>query len=74
MNNNRRKQIGKAIEKIEEVTSILQEVLNEEEDAFDNMPENLQGSVRGEQSQEAIDILETSIGNLEDIVDELTGI
>lgn len=74
MNNKRRKQIGLAIEKIEEASNILQEVLDDEEEAFDNMPENLQGSIRGEESQEAIDLLGSSIDNLEDLINDLEGI
>lgn len=74
MNNKRRKQIGLAIEKIEEASNILQEVLDDEEEAFDNMPENLQGSIRGAESQEAIDLLGSSIDNLEDLINDLEGI
>ena len=71
MNNKRRKQIGLAIGKIEEASNILQEVLDEEEEAFDNMPENLQGSIRGEESQEAIDLLGSSIDSMEELINEL---
>ena len=71
MNNKRRKKIAKAIYKIEE---LIQNILDEEQEAYDNMPENLQGSERGiisEEAQEslgsAIDALEEAISYLEEI-------
>ena len=38
------------------------------------MPENLQGSLRGSESENAIDIMENCIENLEKIISELTEI
>ena len=73
MNNKRRKEIQKAIIDIED---IVQKILDEEEEAFENMPENLQESERGEISQnaqdclsDAIDALEEAIGALEDAME-----
>lgn len=60
MNNDRRKRIQDAI-------AILQYVLDEEQEAYDNMPESLQSSERGDNSQSAIDALDTAIGELEGI-------
>lgn len=48
---------------------MLEDIKSEEEDAFDNMPENLQSSVRGMESEEAIDMLEEALGYLEEILD-----
>lgn len=42
-------------------------VQSEEEDAFDSMPENLQGSMRGMSSEEAIDYLVEA----HDIIDDI---
>ena len=70
MNNKRRKEIRNVISKLED---IVQQILDEEEEAFENMPENLQESERGEISQnaqdclsDAVDALEEAIGALED--------
>ena len=38
------------------------------------MPENLQGSVRGSDSEDAIDTMESCIDDLENIIKELTEI
>lgn len=54
--------------KIERALDILKDVLDEEQDVFDNMPENLQGSDRGIESEEAIDTLDEVIGELEELV------
>lgn len=46
---------------VEEVKSELENIYYDESDAFDNMPEGLQSSMRGEESEEAIDALEDAI-------------
>ena len=44
---------------------------DEEEDKFDNMPEGLQESERGEAMQEAIEQLETACDNLDEVISAL---
>lgn len=65
MNNNRRKEIANAIRQIENVVS---SILADEEEAFDNMPESLQGSERGDMSQEAQDNLSSAVDALEEAI------
>lgn len=60
MNNNRRERIRKLISSLEDLSNELDEILSEEQEAFENMPESLQDSERGEQSQEAINALESA--------------
>ena len=43
----------------------------DEEDKFDNMPEGLQESERGEAMQEAIEQLETACDNLDEVISAL---
>lgn len=74
MNNKRRKQIKENIDMLEVVKCNLENILNEEQDYFDNMPENLQGSIRGEVSEEAIDLLNEVIDLIGDCIDNLNGI
>lgn len=58
-----------------DVTGSLEEVRDEEESKYDNMPESLQNGANGERIQAAIDALQTAVDNLESAVDELnTGI
>ena len=73
MNKARRKLIQKAINVLEmgndadQALAILEDVLYAEEDAYDNIPENLQGSLRAEESEEAIDALNDAIDLLTDL-------
>ena len=74
MNKIRRKEIAKAIELMEQAREILENVRDEEQEAFDNMPESLQGSERGETMEEYICTLEEAIeamdtDELQEIVD-----
>lgn len=57
---------------IEEIKEDLQGVLDEEEEAYENLPESIQGSERGEQMQEYIEALEGAIDSLDEFdADEL---
>lgn len=83
MNNTRRKMIASIIVNlrkfsdyglIEDIKNEIEDILWDEEDAYNNMPENLQYSIRGENSidainslQEAIDTLERAVNILEEI-------
>lgn len=74
MNKLRRHKIRDVRKEIENCKENLQKILDEEQDYFDNMPENLQGSMRGSDSENAIDIMENCIEDLENIIKELTEI
>ena len=74
MNKARRKEIEKAIALIEQAREILEAVAEEEQEAFDNMPEGLQSSERGEYMEECIynieEVVEAlDIDTLQEIVD-----
>ena len=73
--NKQRKQIIRAIRyDLSQNKERLQKVSDDEQSSFDNMPENLQGSLRGSESEDAIDIMEECIEGLEKIIDELGNI
>lgn len=80
MNNVRRKRIASSITKlrriidynlIEDVKDEIEDILWEEEDAYNNMPENLQYSIRGENSSDAIYSLQTTVDILEEVINIL---
>ena len=54
MNNTRRKQIEKLTAQIEEIKETIESLRDEEQDAFDNLPESLQGGERGEKTLEVV--------------------
>lgn len=68
MNREQRKQLRDWIKKVEEIKDKLEEYLCEEQDKFDNIPENLQGSLRAQDSEEAIGKMEEAIECLEEAI------
>ena len=64
MNNKRRKEISKIVTTLEDVMGRLSEVVDEEQSAFDNMPESIQGSDRGCNSEEAIGYLSDALDSV----------
>ena len=81
MNKARRKQIEKIIKKLEglqeEIESIhegVEGVQSEEQEAFDNIPENLQGSERYETAEAAVDAPDSAEGGFDEVTDALESI
>lgn len=77
MNNKRRKEIKSCIvalcktnSNIDVVLENLNDILMDEDYYRDNMPENLQGGIRYEESEEASDYLNDAISYLTDALDE----
>jgi len=58
MNDARREEIRRALTLIEEAKGILEIVLDQEQDDFDNMPEDVQNDEEGQRAEEAVDALE----------------
>lgn len=75
MNKQRREKIRQLKAKFQDIqielkqaTSELSSILNEEQDAFDNMPEGLQSSYRGMCSEDAIDSMEEASEKLDEVI------
>lgn len=71
MNAQRRKEIAKAIALIEDAIAILDSVAEEEREAYDNLPENLQYSERGERMEECAEAIESVSCELSEQIDNL---
>lgn len=69
MNAVRRKEISRALEKLEDAKSILEAVKEEEENAYENLPGGIQDSERGERMQEAIDSLDSMLDSIDEAID-----
>ena len=67
MNKPRRKELETVQEKLTEMKEMISDILADEQDYFDNIPENLQNSERAENSQIAIDSLE----NIDSLIEEI---
>lgn len=71
MNKNRRKELMEWVKKAEdwaaqgeELKDALENICSDEQDYFDGMPENLQGSQRGMDAEEAIDAMNEAIESM----------
>ena len=78
MNNERRKQLkaiakqlGTIADNLEDQQILLEQVYDDESEAFDNMPESLQESDRGIEMEEGIGTLEEQKDGLANMVDDL---
>ena len=65
MNKARRKELAEIISLIEEARERLESVMDEEQEAFDNMPESLQYSERGETMEEYISTMDEMLDALD---------
>ena len=65
MNKKQRDRLNDLIGQVEGIAEEIMAMQEDEQDKYDNMPENLQDSERGEAFQEAAD-------NLQDAADELS--
>lgn len=68
MNNNRRKELNRALPLLAEALEIIESVKDEEQDAFDCMPEGLQTSERGETMENNVSVLDDAICNINDSI------
>lgn len=76
MNKQRRKDLLYVAESLQEALDRLSEVRDEEQEAFDNMPESLQYGSRGGAMQEAIDTMdewESEIDEIKSRIEEFAG-
>jgi hypothetical protein len=67
MNATRRKELDRAFGFIEEAASILENVRDEEQEAFDNLSENFQNGEKGTAMSEKIDQLQEAYDACDDI-------
>ena len=71
MKEDRLKNLKRCLNMIQNAHDVLDEVRDEEQDAFDNLPEGLQDSERGDLMQEAVDNLDETIDYLDDVLSSL---
>ena len=69
MNNQRRRKLKEWVVKAQGLKSELESIVMEEEMAFENMPEGLQATMNGMNSEEAIDKLNEAIECVEEAID-----
>ena len=71
MNKQRRKRIDELTDMIQDIQSSLDELREEEQEAYDNLPEGIQDSERGDAMCDAIEAMENADSSLQDAYDYL---
>ena len=71
MNARRRKEIEKLTAQIEEIMSAIDYLREEEQEAYDNLPESFQDGEQGDRMTDAIEKLEYAYDILQDAYDNL---
>lgn len=74
MNQKRLKKINEIAAGIRSTVVELESLKDEEQEAFDNLPEGLQGGDKGQAMEEAINTLDEAINSIGDGADQLDGI
>lgn len=71
MNKARRMRLIAVQSKLSDLKAEIGQIRDEEQEAYDNLPEGIQDSPRGERIQEAIDELCDAASDLEGVIDTL---
>ena len=71
MNNKNRKTIEEWLKQIETIKSGVSNMAHEEQDKYDNLPEGLQDSEKGDSLQGVVDYLSDAEDCLEDAIENL---
>ena len=71
MNKARKQRIREALAILESAKPVLEEIRDEEENAFDNLPESIQESDRGDEMQEYVYALENACDGIDVAIDSL---
>lgn len=66
MNKQRRKRLNEVYDLIAKAEEILEEVKQEEDEARENLPDNFRDGDRGQEMQDAIDMIDEVIGYCQD--------
>jgi ribosome recycling factor len=66
MNTERRKRIEKVISQLAEARCELESIRDDEQEAFDNLPESFQNSEKGSTIQEGLETLEDAVCGIEE--------
>lgn len=71
MNKQRRAEIYDLAKRFDSLKDEVQQILEDEQQYFDDMPENFQNGDKGEKAQSAIDALEAAASNIEELMENL---
>lgn len=72
MNRIRRKELQDILDQMAQLRDRLESVMDEEQEAYDNLPESIQDGEQGERMSNAIDCMDTALSSMEEIEEALT--
>ena len=72
MNRQRRAEIKRALRMMEEAHEILAECADQEDEAFDALPESIQESERGERMEECLEALDEALETIDDLIENIS--
>lgn len=71
MNKQRRLKLSEAHSLLGKAVSIVEQVKDDEQNSFENLPENLQSGERGEVMEEAVNELQMAIDSISDAIEHI---
>lgn len=71
MNNKKRSVLERAVLLLEKVSEYVSQVEDDEQNALDNIPENLQSSERYEKIEDAVSNLENAINGIDEVKENI---
>lgn len=71
MNKERRKRLSEIVDVLQSSLTGIEQELSDEQDCFDNLPEGIADSERGEKFEENIDNLEDAVSSIEDAIESI---
>ncbi len=71
MNNDRRKALSNLHSKIDDLRNEVESIMNDESDAYENMPDSIKDGERGQAAELARDNLENAISSLQDALNSI---
>ena len=74
MNEARRAKLRQALGKLQEVEDMVSQVSDEEQEAFDNLPENFQDTDRGRIMEEAVDGMDEVMSLISEVSDAIENV
>ena len=71
MNKERRERLEEIHQRLLEIVGEIEEIAGEEEEAYDNLPDGIQDSERGQKMSDNVDTLYSILSSMESIDDEI---
>ena len=71
MNATRRKFLANILDRLSSIKAEIDELKDLEQEAFDNLPEGIQGSERGEKIQSNVEIMDDAVNSIDDLEEQI---